>query len=207
MVSGMKLYYAAGTCSLAPHIALREAGLSFSLVRFDMKSGLLEGGERIETVNEKGYVPVLELDDGERLTEVSVILQWIADQVPERKLAPPAGTLERYRLQEWLNFIGMEIHKIYWPLFHQGAEVELEKARAKLARSFGWAQSKLGDRAFLYGDAFTIADAYLVTVLNWGRAGGIDLEQWPQLSEYRKRLRDRPAVQAALEAEGLLRRR
>ncbi|MGA9525255.1 MAG: glutathione transferase GstA, partial [Myxococcaceae bacterium] len=201
------LYYAPATCSLAPHIALREAELPFSLVRLEMRSGLLEGGERIEAVNEKGYVPVLEFDGGDRLTEVSVILQWIADQVPDRRLAPPSGTLERYRLQEWLNFIGMEIHKIYWPLFHEGAEVELEKARAKLSRSFGWTESKLGDRPFLFGDGFTVADAYLFTVLNWGRAGGLDLEQWPRLAEYRKRLRERPAVQAAMEAEGLLRRR
>src|SRR5688500_8083356 len=118
----MKLYFATATCSHAPHIALREAGLAFDLVRFDMKKRELAGGGRIEDVNEKGYVPVLELDDGRRLTEVAAILQWIADQVPERGLAPAAGTFERYQLVEWLSFIGMEIHKIYWPLFHDGAE-------------------------------------------------------------------------------------
>lgn len=203
----MKLYYDTGTCSLAPHIALREAGLPFTLVRFDKKTRSVEGGGTIEDVNEKGYVPVLVLDDGSRLTEAAVVLQWIADQVPEKKLAPKNGTMERYRLQEWLNFIGMEIHKIYWPLFHEGAEVENTKAREKLSRSFAWTAKQLADRPFLMGDTFTVADAYLVTVLNWARAGGIDLAQWPALAEYRTRIRERPAVMAALEAEGLLKRK
>lgn len=203
----MKLYYATGTCSHAPHIALREAGLPFSLVRFDMKTQKLEDGSDITPVNEKGYVPVLELDDGQRLTEVSVVLQYVADRVPGKNLAPAAGTMERYRLQEWLNFIGMEIHKIYWPLFHDGAEVEMTKAREKLSRSFAWTEKKLGDRPFLSGDSFSIADAYLVTVLNWQRAGGIDPAAWPKLAAYRNRIRERPAVMAALEAEGLLRRK
>src|SRR4051812_23127852 len=114
----MKLYYAMGTCSLAPHIALREAGLPFTLVRYDMKAATLEGGGSLLAVNEKGFVPVLELDGGQRLTEVSAILQYIADQAPASGLAPPNGTFERYRLQEWLNFIATEIHKAYWPLFH-----------------------------------------------------------------------------------------
>ncbi|MFN7134209.1 MAG: glutathione S-transferase C-terminal domain-containing protein, partial [Myxococcales bacterium] len=166
----MKLYYAQGTCSLAPHIALREAGLSFDLVRMDMKTGALDAGGRIEDVNEKGYVPVLELDDGTRLTEVAAILQFVADQKPELRLAPPNGTLERYRLQGWLNYIGMEIHKIYWPLFHGGAEIENQKAKEKLGRSFTYVEQQLGDGAFLFGDGFTVADAYLLTVLNWTRA-------------------------------------
>lgn len=202
----MKLYYATGTCSHAVHIALREADLRFSLVRYDMKRGVLEDGRGLDEVNDKGYVPVLELDDGQRLTEVAAILQYVADQVPERRLAPPAGTMERYRLAEWLHFIGMEIHKIYWPLFHDGAEVENAKAREKLSRSFAWTERHLGDKPFVMGDAFTVADAYLVTVLNWTRPGGIDLAAWPRLQEYRQRIRERPAVRAALEAEGLLRR-
>lgn len=199
----MKLYYATGTCSHAPHIALREAGLPFSLVRFDMKTQKLEDGSDITPVNEKGYVPVLELDDGQRLTEVSVVLQYVADRVPGKNLAPAAGTMERYRLQEWLNFIGMEIHKIYWPLFHDGAEVENEKARAKLGRSFAWTEARLRDQAHVLGEAFSVADAYLFTTLNWARAGGIDLAAWPRLADYRKQVRDRPGVRAALEAEGL----
>jgi glutathione S-transferase len=202
----MKLYYATGTCSLAPHIALREAAIPFTLVRYDMKAGKLADGGSLEDVNGKGLVPVLELDDGERLTEVAALLQYIADQKPEVGLAPAAGTMERYRLQEWLNFIATEIHKIYWPLFHDGADVENQKARAKLGASFSWVEKKLGDRPFLMGEAFTVADAYLVTVLNWARAGGIDLAPWPKLSAYRKNVRDRPAVVAALEAEGLLKR-
>lgn len=203
----MKLYYATGTCSLAPHIALREAGLSFDLVRYDMKNAALDGGGSLAEVNEKGYVPVLELDDGDRLTEVSAILQWIADHAPEAKLAPPNGTMARYHLQEWLNFIATEIHKIYWPLFHDGAEIENTHARERLDRRFTWVEQKLGDQPFLTGDSFTIADAYLLTVLNWTRAAKIDLEKWPKLAAYRTRLRERPGVAAALEAEGLLKRK
>jgi glutathione S-transferase len=203
----MKLYYATGTCSLAPHIALREAGLPHSLARYDMKARTLEGHAGLEDVNEKGYVPVLELDDGSRLTEVSAILQYIADQAPASKLAPPNGTMPRYRLQEWLNFIATEIHKIYWPLFHDGAEVENTKAKEKLGRAFAWTEKKLGAQPYLMGDTFTVADAYLVTVLNWARAGGIDLAAWPKLAEYRVRVRERPGVVAALEAEGLLKRK
>ncbi len=203
----MKLYYAQGTCSFAPHVALREAGLPFDLVRMDMKTGALDAGGTITDVNDKGYVPVLELDDGRRLTEVSAILQFIADQKPESGLAPPAGSFDRYRLQEWLNFIGMEIHKIYWPLFHAGTDVENQKAKEKLGRSFTWIQQKLGDQPFLMGGTFTVADAYLVTTLNWARAAGIDLTPWPKLVEFRTRGRERPAVVAALEAEGLLKRK
>ncbi len=201
----MKLYYATGTCSLAPHIALREGELSFDLVRMDMKTGRLEDGRAMDEVNDKGYVPVLELDDGSRLTEVSAVLQYIADLVPDKNLAPRPGTMERYRLQEWLNFIATEVHKIYWPLFHDGEEVEVRKAREKLAHSFGWLERKLGSQPFLMGEIFTVADAYLVTVLNWARAGGIDLAPWPGLVSFRARVRERPAVRDALQAEGLLR--
>ncbi len=202
----MKLYYAQGTCSLAAHIALREAGLPFTLVRFDMKAQLLETGAKLETVNEKGYVPVLELDDGQRLTEVTAILQYVADQRPESGLAPPAGTMGRYRVQEWLNFIATELHKIYWPLFHDGADIEKQHALEKLNRRFAWVEQKLGNQPFLMGERFTVADAYLLTVVNWTRAAGIDLNQWPKLKEYRSRLRERPSVHAALEAEGLIKR-
>jgi glutathione S-transferase len=201
----MKLYYAVATCSHAAHIALREAGLPFTLAKFDMKTRLMEDASRLEDVNPKGFVPVLELDDGERLTEVPAVLQYIADRVPERRLAPPAGTMARYRLMEWLNFIAAEIHKIYWPLFHDGAEVEMTKAREKLGKSFAWVEQRLGDQPYLMGDGFTVADAYLVTVLNWTRAAGIDIAQWPKLKDYRLRVRARPAVGDSLEAEGLKR--
>jgi glutathione S-transferase len=204
----MKLYYAQGTCSHAPHIALREAGLDFTLVRYDMKRATLESGQPLTTIHEKGYVPVLELAGGERLTEAAVVLQYIADRVPERGLAPPAGTMERYRLMEWLNFLATEVHKIYWPLFHDGAEIENQKAREKLGRSFGFIERRLGERPFVpigLESGFTVADAYLVTLLNWAKPGGIDLGAWPKLKAYRSRIRDRPAVVAALEAEGMRR--
>lgn len=202
----MKLYFATGTCSFAPHVALREAGLPFTLVRYDMKARTLEGGGRLEDVNEKGYVPVLELDGGERLTEVSAVLQYIADQTPASGLAPANGTLERYRLQEWLNFLATEIHKAYWPLFHEGADIENENARTRLTKRFGWIQEKLGTKEFLMGETFTVADAYLLTLLNWTRAAGIDMSQWPALKDYWSRLRKRPSVVAALEAESPLKK-
>ena len=200
----MKLYFATGTCSLAAHIALREAGLDFTLARFDIKKAVLVDGGKLEDVNEKGYVPVLELDDGQRLTEVSAIVQYIADQRPALGLAPPNGTMPRYRLQEWLNFIATEIHKIYWPIFHDGAEIEKKNAHEKLARTFSWVEKKLGTQPYLMGEQFTVADAYLVTVLNWTKPAGIDLGRWPALKEFRSRVRARPAVHAALEAEGLI---
>ena len=201
----MKLYYAPATCSLSAHIALREAELPFSLVRYDMKQRTLDNGETLLDINEKGYVPVLEISDGQRLTEVAAVLQYIADRVPERGLAPPYGSIERYRLMEWLNFIGTEVHKIYWPLFHDGAEIEKSNAREKLSRSLSFLEQKLGDQSFLMGATFTVVDAYLVTVLNWTKPAGIDLKQWPRLFDYRLRLRARPAVAAALVAEGLSR--
>ena len=201
----MKLVYFPGACSFAPHVTLREAGLPFTLVLYDRASHALDAGGRLEDVNDKGYVPVLELDDGERLTEAAVILQYIADRRPETGLAPSPGTMARYRLQEWLNFLATEIHKPYWPLFH-GPDVEKPSAKEKLDRRFTWTQEKLGARPFLMGDAFTIADAYLLTLVNWMRPAGLDPTRWPGLKEYRSRLSQRPSVRAALEAEGLLKR-
>lgn len=201
----MKLVYFPGACSFAPHVALREAGLPFSLVLYDRATQQLDAGGKLEEVNDKGYVPVLELDDGQRLTEAAVILQYIADQRPQTGLAPPAGTMARYRLQEWLNFIATEIHKSYWPLFH-GPEVEKPTARERLDRRFSWTQDKIAGRNFVLGDTFTIADAYLLTVVNWMRPAGLDPGKWPGLKEYRGRLAQRPSVRAALEAEGLLKR-
>lgn len=198
----MKLYYARGTCSLAPHIALRESELAHQLVRYDMKTALLEDGRTLESVNEKGYVPVLEFDDGQRLTEVAVILQWIGDHAPAAKLLPPYGSQERYRVQEWLNFIATEIHKAYWPLFHDGAEIENTNAKARLQRRFSWIEQRL-EGSFLHGNTFSVADAYLFTVLNWTKPAGIDLNAWPKLKQYRALLRERPSVVAALRAEGL----
>lgn len=201
----MKLVYFPGACSFAPHVTLREAGLPFTLVRYDRETHALEGGGRLEDVNDKGYVPVLELDDGQHLTEAAVVCQYIADQRPETGLAPKAGTMARYRLQEWLNFLASEIHKAYWPLFH-GPEAEKPTAQERLDRRFTWTQEKLGSRPFLMGDTFTVADAYLLTMVNWMRPAGLDPTRWPGLKEYRSRLSQRPSVRAALEAEGLLKR-
>ena len=201
----MKLVYFPGACSFAPHVTLREAGLPFTLVRYHQDTHALEGGGRLEDVNDKGYVPVLELDDGQRLTEAAVICQYIADQRPETGLAPRPGTLARYRLQEWLNFLATEVHKPYWPLFH-GPELEKATAREKLDRRFTWTQERLGAQPFIMGETFTVADAYLLTLVNWMRPAGLDPTRWPRLKEYRARLSQRPSVRAALEAEGLLKR-
>jgi glutathione S-transferase len=200
----MKLYYVQGACSLAPHIALLEVGLDFKLVRFDTHNQSLEGGGKLQEVNSKGYVPVLELDNGERLTEASAVLQYIADQAPQSGLAPPPGSFERYRLQEWLNYLASEVHKSFWPFFHSGCESEKANQRERLLSRFEWLEKRLGDKPFLMGDTFTVADAYLLTMLNWLRPAGFDISQWPRLKAYRARLRERPAVRAALNAEGLL---
>ncbi len=201
----MKLVYFPGACSFAPHVTLREAGLPFTLVKMDRDTHALDAGGRLEDVNDKGYVPVLVLDDGQRLTEASVVCQYIADQRPESGLAPKAGTMARYRLMEWLNFLASEVHKPYWPLFH-GPEAEKPGAKEKLDRRFTWIQEKLGSGPFLMGEAFTVADAYLLTMVNWMRPAGLDPARWPGLKEYRARLSQRPSVRAALEAEGLLKR-
>jgi len=200
----MKLYYMQGACSLAPHIALRELGTDFKLVRFDRKEQTLEGDGKLEDVNPKGYVPVLELDNGVRLTEVPAVLQYIADQAQQSRLAPPFGTFERYRLQEWLNYLSSEVHKSFWPFFHSGCESEKPNQRERLLSRFQWIENTLGDKPFVMGDSFTVADAYLVTMLNWLRPAGFDIAQWPKLKAYRARLRERPSVRAALEAEGLV---
>jgi glutathione S-transferase len=202
----MKLVYFPGACSFAPHVALREAGIRFTLVRFDRDTHALEGGGQLEDFNDKGRVPVLVLDDGQRLTEVAVVCQYIADQRPESALAPGAGTMERYRLQEWLNYLATEIHKPYWPLFH-GPDAEKPGTKERLEQQFGWVERKLGTRPFLMGERFTVADAYLLTLVNWMRPAGIDPTRWPGLKEYRARLSELPSVRAALEAEGLLKKR
>jgi glutathione S-transferase len=202
----MKLYFMPGACSLAAHISLREAELPFSLVRYDKETHVLDSGQRLDDVNEKGYVPVLELDNGARLTEVPAVLQYIADQRPASGLAPPPGTWERYKLQEWLNFLSSEVHKSFWAFFHGGCDAERPNQTERLLQRFGWMERKIGSKAFLMSDAFTVADAFLLTMLNWLRPAGFDLGQWPQLKGYRSRVSQRPSVQAALEAEGLKKR-
>jgi glutathione S-transferase len=198
----MKLYFAPGACGLHPQIALREAGLDFQLVRVDLRTHKLHDGSDFYAINPKGYIPVLELDDGSRLTEGAVIDQFVADKNPQAKILPPPGTMERVRVQEWLHFIGTEIHKQMSPLFNPQLPDEEKKAqRTKVGKRFDLVQKDLGDKKFLMGDTFTVADGYLFNMLRWTQFTGIDLSQWPGLSAYFARVESRPAVKAALEAE------
>lgn len=201
----MKLYYSPGACSLSPHIALREAGLAFEPVLASTKSHKLQDGTDYYGINPLGYVPMLELDDGTRLREGPAIVQYIADQVPNKNLAPANGTLPRYRLQEWLTFIGTEIHKTFSPLFNPAMPEEGKAiSRDKLASRFAWIDSELKNKQYLMGDSFSVADGYLFTVSNWAKPMNIDLAPYPNLVAYRERVAARPAVQEAMKAEGLL---
>ena len=201
----MKLYYAPGACSLAPHIVLNEAGLPFTLVKADLKAHRLEDGSDYYQTSSKGQVPVLELDDGERLTEGPAITQYLADQVPEKKLAPANGTMARYRLQEWLNFVTSELHKgiggMFNPLMPDDGKAVL---RARASDKLKWVDQQLEGKQYLMGDAFSIADAYLFTVTNWTAHTGIDISGLKNLGAFQARMSARPAVQATLKAEGLL---
>jgi glutathione S-transferase len=201
----MKLYYSPGACSLASHIALREAGLPFEAVKVEGRGQKTAGGEDYSKVTAKGYVPALRLDDGSVLTEGTAILPYVADQNPGSSLAPTAGSMARYRLHESLGYINSELHAKFGPFFIPGTTDE-QKAAAKtnLGRRFDFAQAELGNKPFLMGDTFTVADAYLFTVLGWCAFVGIDLGQWPGLKAYHGRIAGRPAVQAALRAEGLI---
>ena len=197
----MKLYLAPGACSLSPHIALREAGLDFQPVRVDLASKRTADGRDFNGINPKGYVPALELDDGAILTEGPAILQYLADFEPARALAPPNGTLARYRLQEWLAFINSELHKSFGPLFEATApDVLKERARATLVRRLGYVAGVLPG-PYLTGATFTVADAYLYTVLTWTAHVGPDLAAWPVLADYLARLAARPAIRDAQAAE------
>lgn len=200
----MKLYYAPGTCSLSPHIVAREAGLPLTLVRVDNKNKVTEAGDDYRAIQPKGYVPLLELDNGVRLSEGPAIVQYLADLAPASRLAPANGTLERYQLQEWLNFITSEVHKQFSPLFDATMPDEAkEKFRGKLATRFDWIAGQLNSRDYLMG-SFTVADAYLFVVLGWTKFTGPDLARWPVLQQYVARVAARPHVQEAMKAEGLL---
>ena len=201
----MKLYYSPGACSLSPHIALHEAGLAFDAVLASTKTHKLQDGTDFYTINELGYVPVLELDNGERLREGPAIVQYIADQVPEKNLAPANGTLARYRLQEWLTFIGTELHKGFSPLFNPATPDEYKPmVRERLLLRLQWVDSQLAGKQYLMGDQFTVADGYLFTVTNWTQPTKLDISGLAHLAAYRERVGARPAVQAAMKAEGLL---
>jgi glutathione S-transferase len=201
----MKLYYSPGACSLSPHIVLLEAGLPFTLEKVSFNTKKTEKGVDYLTINAKGAVPALELDDGRVLTEGPAVVQYLADQKPESNLAPRAGTFERYQLMEILNFITSELHKGYSPLFNHAASADWKAAaRANLEKKFLWLSRHLGNKTYLLGDTFTVADAYLFTVLSWSAHVGVDLSPHPVLVEYLARIKLRPKVQEALKAEGLL---
>jgi glutathione S-transferase len=201
----MKLYFSPGACSLSPHIVLREAGLDFSLERVDIRGRKTASGADYLAVNSKGYVPALELKDGTVLTEGPAIVQFVADLAPDRQLAPANGTLERYQLIEWLNFISTELHKNFSPLFRPGSTEDMkDAARANLTQRLGWVAQRLEGRDYLMGSQFSVADAYLFTVLGWPARVNFDLSPWPVLNAYAQRVGSRPAVQQAMREEGLL---
>jgi glutathione S-transferase len=201
----MKLYYSPGACSLSPHIVLLEAALPYTLEKVDLATKKTAAGIDYLTINSKGAVPALQLDDGKVLTEGPAIVQYLADKKPDSGLAPRAGTFERYQLMEMLNYITSEVHKSFGPLFHKEAAAEW-KAAAKTAvgKQFDWLSGFLQGKSFLLGLAFTVADAYLFTILNWPAHVGIDLSKWPVLADYRSRIAQRPKVQQAMKEEGLL---
>mgnify|MGYP001455910927 FL=1 len=201
----MKLYYSPGACSLSPHIVLHEAGLAYTPVLASTKSHKLQDGTDFYTINPLGYVPVLELDDGTRLREGPAIVQYLADQAPHKNLAPANGTLARYRLQEWLTFIGTELHKSFGPLFTPGTPEDYKPlVRERLLGRLQWVDGELAHKPYLMGEQFTVADAYLFTVSNWCGHVGVDISGLKHLAAYRERIAARPAVQAAMKAEGLL---
>jgi glutathione S-transferase len=200
----MKLYYLPSACSQASNIALREAGLKFELVKVDRHTKKAADGLDFNLVNPKGYVPALTLDNGETLTENVAVLQYIADLNPSAKLAPAAGTMERYRLVEWLGFISSEVHKNFTPMFHKDApEAAKEYALGNLTKRLDYVQRALGSKTFVMGEQFTVADAYLYTVLSWAPFVKLDLGRWPELKRYVDRIHARPHVHEALKAEGL----
>jgi glutathione S-transferase len=200
----MKLYYMTGACSLASLISLHESGIKFETAALDRKTRKTSDGLEYDQVNSKGYVPALRLDDGQVLTENVAVLLYIADRNQAAKLAPVAGTLERYRLIEWLAFINSEIHKNFGPLFDAAAgEATKQYTLGNLAKRLDWLNAALGSKTFLTGDTFTVADAYLFVVLGWSGHVGIDLTKWPNLKRYHGALAGRPSVAAALKAEGL----
>jgi glutathione S-transferase len=203
----MKLYYSPGACSLSPHIVSREAGIPLELKKVNLKDKIVEGGADFRKINSKGYVPALELDNGQVLSEGPAIVQYLADQKPESGLAPKAGSLERYKLQEWLNFITTEIHKGFSPLFKPNTPEEYKKiVRENLAGRFDWLNQQLEGKDYLTGKSFTVADAYLFTVLTWAKPMQIDLAKWSNVAAFVSRVGARPKVQEAMQAEGLIKK-
>lgn len=201
----MKLYYAPGACSLAVNIALHEAGIPFELDRVDNKAKVTKGGENFWDVNPKGVVPVLKLDNGDVMTEAVALLLYVADRKPELGLMPKPGTPDYYRALEWLTFIATELHKQFTPLFKDGTPADYRPvAKDNVLKAFTFVDGHLAGRPWLAGDRYSIADIYLFVVSNWARFQDIDIAQWPNISDLRTRVRERPKVQDAMKAEGLI---
>ena len=201
----MKLYYSPGVGSLSPHIALHEAGLAYTPVLVSIERHQLQDGTDYRSINPLGYVPLLELDNGDRLREGPAIVQYIADRVPEKQLAPANGTMERYRLQEWLSFIGTELHQGFGPLFNPTTPDNYKPLlRERLLQRLQWVDGQLAGKQYLMGGQFTVADGYLFTATNWAGFVGLDLSGLSHLSAFQARVAARPAVQAAMKAEGLV---
>lgn len=199
----MKLYFSPGACSLSPHIVLLESGLTFTTERVDLRTKVTASGADYRTINPKGSVPALELD-GVVLTEGPAIVQYLADLAPDKQLASPAGSLQRYQLQEWLNYISTEVHKNYSPLFNPAANDDIKNyAKANLATRYAYLNTVLGGRDYLNGQ-FSVADVYLYVVTNWASRVGVDLSACPAVQQHHARIHARPAVQQALRDEGLL---
>jgi len=200
----MKLYYAPGACSLAPHIVLNELGVSFETEAVSLKTHKLADGTDFYSINPKGYVPVLELDDGTRLTEIAAMLQYLGDLVPEAGLLPAAGSMERYRVLEWLTFISSELHKGFSPLFNAAFPEDVRQVfRDRLARRFEYLDAYLADKTYLLGDQYTVADAYAYTILSWKDALKVNIDGWKHLSDYVRRIASRAKVRDALHSEKL----
>jgi glutathione S-transferase len=201
----MKLYYSPGACSLAPHIVAHELGLPLELERVDTKTKITASERDFWTINPKGYVPALQLDNGEVLTEGPVVSQYLADQKPGSGLAPPSGTIARYRLLETLGYINSEIHKNWSPLFNSKTSPEVRQEKIDyLVKRYGLLDAQLAKTPYVMGDGFTVADAYLFTVTNWANFVNVDLSQFANLMAFQQRVGQRPAVLAALKAEGLI---
>src|ERR1700730_1579651 len=201
----MKLYYAPGACSLSPHIVATEAGVPIQLEKVDLAKHQTESGKDFMAVNPKGYVPTLQLDDGSILTEGPAIVQYLADQNPSSGLAPAAGTIDRYRPQEWLNFIGTELHKNFGPLFNPSTpDAVKETSKANIAKRLTYLNDQLADKQYLMGDKFTVADAYVFTIVNWTNFIKMDLKPYPNVGAYMGRVGARPKVQETLKSEGLM---
>ncbi|MHB2168115.1 glutathione transferase GstA [Alsobacter sp. R-9] len=201
----MKLYYTPGACSLAPHIVAAEAGIPIDLVKVDLHARKTEDGRDYTTINPRGYVPALDIGDGEPLTEASIIVQHLADSKPEAGLIPPVGSRERLRVQQWLAFIATELHKGFGPLWNPALPAEVKEATvARLKTRIADVETRLAGRSFLAGDHFGVADAYLFTILGWAKLLHVDLSPYPNVVAYLGRVGSRPGVQAALKAEGLL---